>query len=76
MRYHPLINHQIIKQELAILEIEAEQRGKEYATAIIENNADTPTGRITVSEKNSRIMVDVAAKITGTAIPIDGCNTA
>ena len=47
---------------------------------MIENNAVSPTGRITVSEKIAALWLylacNLAAQITGTAIPIDGGNTA
>ncbi len=63
-----------------MLKIESEQRGKNYAQAMEENNADSPTGRITQPEEVAALCVylasDVAAQITGTAIPIDGGNTA
>lgn len=63
-----------------MLKIEAEQRGKEYGAAMGENNADSPTGRITQPEEVAALCVylasDLAAQITGTAIPIDGGNTA
>lgn len=63
-----------------MLEIEAKQRGKDYVSAMLENNADSPTGRITLPEEVAALCLylasDVAAQITGTAIPIDGGNTA
>lgn len=63
-----------------MLKAESEQRGIEYETAMVENNADSPTGRITLPEEVAALCVylasDVAAQITGTAIPIDGGNTA
>jgi NAD(P)-dependent dehydrogenase (short-subunit alcohol dehydrogenase family) len=63
-----------------MLKTEAEQRGKEYGAAMVENNADSPTGRITLPAEVAALCVylasDLAAQITGTAIPIDGGNTA
>jgi NAD(P)-dependent dehydrogenase (short-subunit alcohol dehydrogenase family) len=48
--------------------------------AMSENNADSPTGRITFPDEVAALCVylasDNAAQITGTAIPIDGGNTA
>lgn len=63
-----------------MLKIESQQRGIDYDSAMIENNADSPTGRITLPDEVAALCVylasDVAAQITGTAIPIDGGNTA
>jgi NAD(P)-dependent dehydrogenase (short-subunit alcohol dehydrogenase family) len=63
-----------------MLKIESEQRGIEYETAMIDNNADSLTGRITQPDEVAALCLylasDCAAQITGTAISIDGCNTA
>lgn len=63
-----------------MLKIESEQRGIDYETAMIENNADSLTGRITQPDEVAALCLylasDCAAQITGTAISIDGGNTA
>ena len=63
-----------------MLQAEAAQRGVDYQLAMAENNADSPTGRITLPDEVAALCVylasDSAAQITGTAIPIDGGNTA
>jgi NAD(P)-dependent dehydrogenase (short-subunit alcohol dehydrogenase family) len=63
-----------------MLQYEAAQRGVDYAAAMAENHADSPTGRITRADEVAALCVylasDSAAQITGTAIPIDGGNTA
>ena len=63
-----------------MLKYEAEQRGVDYNEAMLSNNADSPTGRITTPAEVAALAYylssDVAAQITGTAIPIDGGNTA
>ncbi len=63
-----------------MLETEAAQRGVNYREAMEQNNADSPTGRITQPSEVAALAFylssDVAAQITGTAIPIDGGNTA
>ncbi|MEH6649848.1 MAG: SDR family oxidoreductase [Motiliproteus sp.] len=63
-----------------MLQTEAEQRGIDYRVAMQENHADSPTGRITLPDEVAALCVylasDSAAQITGTAIPIDGGNTA
>ncbi|GAB3103334.1 SDR family oxidoreductase [Aestuariicella hydrocarbonica] len=63
-----------------MLKVESEQRGMDYQTAMIQNNADSPTGRITLPAEVAALCLylasDAAAQITGTAIPIDGGNTA
>ncbi len=63
-----------------MLKTEAEQRGVDYQVAMSANNADSPTGRITLPDEVAALCVylasDSAAQITGTAIPIDGGNTA
>lgn len=63
-----------------MLVTEAEQRGVGYEEAMASNNADSPTGRITTPSEVAALAhylsSDVAAQITGTAIPIDGGNTA
>ena len=63
-----------------MLKIESDQRGIDYETAMIENNADSLTGRITQPDEVAALCLylasDCAAQITGTAISIDGGNTA
>lgn len=63
-----------------MLEIEAAQRGVDYTQAMAENNAESPTGRVTTSDEVAALCLylasDVAEQVTGTAIPIDGGNTA
>lgn len=63
-----------------MLEIEAAQRGMDYTQAMTENNAESPTGRVTTSDEVAALCLylasDAAEQITGTAIPIDGGNTA
>jgi len=63
-----------------MLEIEAAQRQVDYTQAMAQNNADSPTGRITQPDEVAALAFylssPVAAQITGTAIPIDGGNTA
>ena len=63
-----------------MLKIEAAQRSVDYAEAMISNNSDSPTGRITkpseVAELAYYLSSDMAAQITGTTISIDGGNTA
>ena len=63
-----------------MLKAEALQRGISYDDAVISNNSDSPTGRITmpaeVAELAYYLSSDVAAQITGTTISIDGGNTA
>ena len=63
-----------------MLQIEAKQRSVDYAEAMISNNLDSPTGRITmpseVAELAYYLSSDIAAQITGTTISIDGGNTA
>ena len=63
-----------------MLEIEAAQRGVDYTLAMAENNAESPTGRVTTSDEVAALCLylasDAAKQITGTAIPIDGGNTA
>jgi meso-butanediol dehydrogenase/(S,S)-butanediol dehydrogenase/diacetyl reductase len=63
-----------------MLQYEAAQRGVDYAAAMAENHADSPTGRITRADEVAALCVylasDSAAQITGVAIPIDGGNTA
>ncbi len=59
---------------------EASQRGVDYELAMAQNHADSPTGRVTKSEEIAALALylasDVAKQITGTAISIDGGNTA
>lgn len=63
-----------------MLKTEAAQRGVDYSEAMLSNNAESPTGRITTPAEVAALAYylssDVAAQITGTAIPIDGGNTA
>ena len=63
-----------------MLAIEAEQRGIDYNEAMQEFNDDSPTGRVTTADEVAALVLylasDVAAQITGTAIPIDGGNLA
>lgn len=63
-----------------MLKTEAAQRGVAYSEAMLSNNAASPTGRITTPAEVAALAYylssDVAAQITGTAIPIDGGNTA
>lgn len=63
-----------------MLETEAAQRGVDYKAAMISNNADSPTGRITTPDEVAALALylasGIAAQITGAAIPIDGGNTA
>ena len=63
-----------------MLEIESAQRGIDYKTAMVNNNADSLTGRITQPDEVAALCLylasDCAAQITGTAISIDGGNTA
>lgn len=63
-----------------MLVTEAAQRGVSYEEAMRSNNAESPTGRITTPAEVAALAYylssDVAAQITGTAIPIDGGNTA
>lgn len=63
-----------------MLKIESGQRGLDYEKAMIDNNADSLTGRITKPEEIADLCLylasDCAAQITGTAISIDGGNTA
>ena len=63
-----------------MLAIEAEQRGVDYNEAMQEFNDDSPTGRVTTADEVAALVLylasDVAAQITGTAIPIDGGNLA
>ncbi|MEQ9395578.1 SDR family NAD(P)-dependent oxidoreductase [Haliea sp.] len=63
-----------------MLKAESAQRGIDYEVAMTQNNADSPTGRITLPEEVAALCLylasDSAAQITGTAIPIDGGNTA
>jgi len=63
-----------------MLKIEAEQRGVNYEQAMIDNNSDSPTGRVTLPSEVASLAYylssDDAAQITGTAISIDGGNTA
>lgn len=63
-----------------MLKIESEQRGIEYDKAMEDNNADSLTGRVTQPNEVAALCLylasDCAAQITGTAIPIDGGNTA
>ncbi len=63
-----------------MLKIEAAQRGVTYGEAMLSNNAESPTGRITTPQEVAALALylssDVAAQITGTAIPIDGGNCA
>ncbi len=59
-----------------MLKGESEQLGIEYKAAMIENNAASPTGRITKPEEVAALCLflasDAAEQITGAAIPIDG----
>lgn len=63
-----------------MLEAESRQRGVDYAAAMSQNNVESPTGRITLPEEVAALCLylasDIAVQITGTAIPIDGGNTA
>ena len=63
-----------------MLAFEAEQQGMDYETAMKEFNNDSPTGRVTTADEVAALVLylasDVAAQITGTAIPIDGGNLA
>ena len=63
-----------------MLEMEAAQLGIDYRQAMRENNADSPTGRITTPEEIAALAAYLcssqAAQITGAAIPIDGGNAA
>jgi len=63
-----------------MLKIESAQRGIDYKAAMIDNNADSLTGRITQPDEVAALCLylasDCAAQITGTAISIDGGNTA
>lgn len=63
-----------------MLKTEAAQRQVDYDQAMISNNSDSPTGRITLPSEVAAlafyISSDIAAQITGTTISIDGGNTA
>lgn len=63
-----------------MLEYEADQRGLDYDTAMQENHAESPTGRVTRPDEVASLALYLAspqaAQITGAAIPIDGGNTA
>lgn len=63
-----------------MLEAEAAQRGVDYEKAMVENNADSPTGRITRPSEVAQLALylssDAATQITGTTVSIDGGNTA
>lgn len=63
-----------------MLEIEAKQRKVDYDEAMINNNLDSPTGRITMPSEVAALAYylssDIAVQITGTTISIDGGNTA
>lgn len=63
-----------------MLKDEAEQRGINYDEAMAIYNADSPTGRITkpseIASLAAYLASSNAAQITGTAISIDGGNTA
>ncbi len=63
-----------------MLVAEAEQRGVDYQQAMQQNNADSPTGRVTTPDEVAALAFFLAssdaAQITGAAIPIDGGNTA
>lgn len=63
-----------------MLRAEAKQRGVDYRVAMAENDAESPTGRVTRAGEVAALCLylasDSAAQITGAAIPIDGGNTA
>ena len=63
-----------------MLEIEAAQQNVSYEQSLINNNSDSPTERITLPSEVASLAAYLAsseaAQITGTAIPIDGGNTA
>jgi NAD(P)-dependent dehydrogenase (short-subunit alcohol dehydrogenase family) len=63
-----------------MLEIEAKQRNVNYDQAMIDNNLDSPTGRITMPYEVASLAYylssDMSAQITGTTVSIDGGNTA
>jgi meso-butanediol dehydrogenase/(S,S)-butanediol dehydrogenase/diacetyl reductase len=63
-----------------MLNKEAAQRGVNYDEAMVINNSDSPTGRITMPSEIATLAYylssDAAAQITGTTIRIDGGNTA
>ena len=63
-----------------MLTSEAIQRGEDAALAVASCNAGSPTGRVTTPEEVAALILylasDIAAQITGTAIPIDGGNCA
>lgn len=63
-----------------MLNKEAAQRGVNYDEAMVINNSDSPTGRITMPSEIATLAYylssDAAAQITGTTISIDGGNTA
>ena len=63
-----------------MLKTEADQRDVNYDEAMVSNNSDSPTGRITrpseVASLAAYLASSSAAQITGTTISIDGGNTA
>lgn len=63
-----------------MLKSEAAQMGVNYDEAMLSNHSDSPTGRITkpseVASLAAYLASSAAAQITGTAISIDGGNTA
>lgn len=63
-----------------MLSSEARQRGEDEAQAVANCDSESPTGRVTRPDEIAALALylasDVAAQITGTAIPIDGGNCA
>ncbi len=63
-----------------MLTSEARQRGEDEASAVNKCDHESPTGRVTRAAEVAGLALylasDIAAQITGTAIPIDGGNSA